>query len=508
MSYHTKSYKETEEREPRAYFIHVAGPQLYYTSMGKNLQAIDKRTFAEKITDAKEERALNENGQGDAKKWSSRTRLQYYLTELCDFVQEAHPEYKTHTHRSTVKTAPTWRIIHKGRRMGCIQYGEMALNVQTGRHSLIDARLCGLKTCPVCAKIMANKNERRINAAIEAEQTKKESRDKARYKALGITLTVPNCTGQELRRELQNIGKSIQQMLYKGSKIKNLWYFAVIGLEVTRNTETGLFHPHAHLVIFVPASYGKKGLYLKQAELVELWGKYSHRKVSGAAQYIKVVKNIHQSVKYATKLVKLPFDQEENDQEENEDAAAEAEKEESLVWTGKPEFDAETLYWIETACKGLHMTKVYNLNVKIVEDMREATPEDVEALESADEQQVYLLQRFERLKDQIMVKPERDELLTKKALLQYKKALKAQKSLQSREAWERRRAVEAGARMIEDHYNAAAAAAAEKRDAEILADVKELAKAGPKGRGVAMKRLKEIQSEKVYREAVEAISQG
>ena len=503
MSYQTKSYKETEEREPRAYFIHVARPQLYYTRMEKNLQAIDKRTFAEKITDAKEEKALTESGQGDAGKWASRTRLQYYLTELCDFVQEAHPEYKTHTYRGAVRTAPTWGIIHKGRRMGCIQYGQMALNVQTGRHSLIDARLCGLKTCPVCAKIMANKTEQRINAAIEAEQKKKESRDKARYKALGITLTVPNCTGPELRRELQNISRSINVMLHKGAKIKDILYFAVVGLEVTRNTGTGLFHPHAHLVIFVPASYGKKGAYISQAELVELWRKYSHRKVSGAAQYVKVAKNIHQAVKYATKLVKLPFDQ-----EEDEDAAAEAEKEETLVWTGNPEFDAETMYWIETACKGLHMTKIYNLNVEIVEDMREVTPEDVEALESADEQQVYLLQRFERLKGQIMVKPERDELLTKKELLEYKKALTAQKSLQSREAWERRKAVEAGARMIADHYNTAAAAAAEKRDAEILTDVKELAKAGPKGRAIAMRRLKEIQSEKVYREAIETISQG
>lgn len=480
----------------------MAGPQLYYTSMGKNLQAIDKRTFAEKIADAKEERTLNESGQGDAGKWSSRTRLQYYLTELCDFVQETHPEYKTHTHRGTAVTAPAWGIIHKGRRMGCIRYGEMALNVQTGRHSLIDARLCGLKTCPVCAKIMANKNERRINATIEAEQTKKESRDKARYKALGITLTVPNCTGPELRRELQNISKSTKEMLYKGAKIKNLWYFAIVGLEVTRNAETGLFHPHTHLVIFVPASYGTRGVYLKQAELVELWQKYSHRKVSGTAQYVKVVKDIHQAVKYATKLVKLPFDQ-----DEEEDAAAEAEKEESLVWTGNPEFDAETMYWIETACKRLHMTKVYNLNVKIAEDMRETTQEDVEALKSADEQQIYLLQRFERMKDQIMVKPERDELLTKKELLEYKKALTTQKSLQSREAWERRKAAETGARMIADGYNKTAAEATAKRDSEILADVKELAKAGQKGRATAMRRLKEIRSEKVYREAIKAISQ-
>lgn len=470
--------------------------------MKKNLQALDKRTFAEKIADAKKERTLDERGQGDARKWATRTRLQYYLTEICDFVQATHPEYKTHTHRGATVTTAQWGIIHKSRRIGCIQYGEMALNVQNGKHNLIDARLCGLKTCPVCAKIMANKNERRINAAIEAEQAKKESRDKARYKALGITLTVPNCTGPELRREMQNIGKSVKTMLYMGSKIKSLWYFAVVGLEVTRNTETGLFHPHAHLVIFVPASYGTRGIYLKQAELAELWKKYSHRKTSGAAQYVKKVENVHQAVKYTTKLVKLPFDQ-----DENEDAAAEAEKEENLVWTGKPEFDAETLYWIETACKGLHMTKTYNLDVKVVEDMREVTPEDVQALESEEEQQIYLLQRFERLKGQIIVEPKEDELLTKKELTEYKKALTAQKSLQSREAWERRKAVEGGTRMVADQYNKAAAEAAEKQDAEVLADVKKLAKAGPKGRAIALRRLAEIHSEKIYREAIKAISQ-
>lgn len=377
----------------------------------------------------------------------------------------------------------------------------MALNVQTGNHSLIDASLCGLKTCPNCAKVMANRNERRINAAIEAEQAKKESRDKARYKALGITLTVPNCTGPELRRELQNIGRSVNVMLHKGAKLKDIWYFAVVGLEVTRNAETGLFHPHAHLVIFVAASYGKKGLYLKQDELAELWRKHSHRKISKAAQYVKLVNNIHQAVKYTTKLAKTNADQ----ADEDEDAAAEAEKDETLVWTGKPEFDAETLYWIETACKGLHMTKVYGLDVKISEDVRDVTAEDVEALEG---QHVYMLQQFERQKAQIIITGNSERLLDKRQLQEHKKELSERKAAASREAWERRRIADQGAKMIADRYNEAAAEAAAKRDSEILADVKELAKAGPKGRAIALSRLKEIQSEKIYREAIEAISQG
>lgn len=377
----------------------------------------------------------------------------------------------------------------------------MALNVQTGNHSLIDASLCGLKTCPNCAKVMANRNERRINATIEAEQAKKESRDKARYKALGITLTVPNCTGPELRRELQNIGRSVNVMLHKGAKLKDIWYFAVVGLEVTRNTETGLFHPHAHLVIFVAASYGKKGLYLKQDELAELWRKHSHRKISKAAQYVKLVNNIHQAVKYTTKLAKTNADQ----ADEDEDAAAEAEKDETLVWTGEPEFDAETLYWIETACKGLHMTKVYGLDVKISEDIQDITAEDVEVLEG---QHVYMLQQFERQKAQIIITGNSERLLDKRQLQEHKKELSERKAAASHEAWERRRIADQGAKMIANRYNKAAAEAAAKRDSEILADVKELAKAGPKGRAVALSRLKEIQSEKIYREAIEAISQG
>ena len=229
--------------------------------------------------------------------------------------------------------------------------------------------------------------------------------------------------------------------------------------------------------------------------------KQRHRKISKAAQYVKLVNNIHQAVKYTTKLAKTNADQ----ADEDEDAAAEAEKDETLVWTGEPEFDAETLYWIETACKGLHMTKVYGLDVKISEDVRDVTAEDVEALEG---QHVYMLQQFERQKAQIIITGNSERLLDKRQLQEHKKELSERKAAASREAWERRRIADQGAKMIADRYNEAAAEAAAKRDSEILADVKELAKAGPKGRAIALSRLKEIQSEKIYREAIEAISQG
>ena len=45
-------------------------------------------------------------------------------------------------------------------------------------------------------------------------------------------------------------------------------------LEVTRNKKNGSLHPHFHIILVVPKSYGKKeDLYLSHAEILEMWRK-------------------------------------------------------------------------------------------------------------------------------------------------------------------------------------------------------------------------------------------
>ena len=334
-------------------------------------------TFCQKLENARTANTAAELAGGQ--RWDDLAETAYYLTELCDTVQERHNEHVQHIHKGATTIAPKWAIIQKSRRMGCGRWAKMAHNVERSRAEIIDTRLCGLRTCPICAKITANRNERRITKTLQDAEAKKVSRDGAGYKLLGVTYTVPNCTGDKLRAELQNIGRAVRSIL-QGNKDRNritaITKGYVYSLEVTRNHETGLYHPHVHIVLAVNASYGKGKEYLTKAEWAEIWAKYSHRETAASAQYVRVVKKIHQAVKYVTKMT---HDNLTGEDTESEDAAAVAD---NATWTGEKEYDADTLYWIETACKGLQMTGTGGvLKTKLSDVAQEVTQEDVDALE-------------------------------------------------------------------------------------------------------------------------------
>ena len=76
----------------------------------------------------------------------------------------------------------------------------------------------------------------------------------------------------------------------------------VYGAEQTRNGETGLYHPHIHLIAAVNSTYGKGKDYLSRQTLTDLWGAYVHRDVAEAGQYIGLAKSPHQALKYTVKM--------------------------------------------------------------------------------------------------------------------------------------------------------------------------------------------------------------
>lgn len=401
-------------------------------------------TFCQKLENARTANTAAELAGGQ--RWDDLAETAYYLTELCDTVQERHNEHVQHIHKGATTIAPKWAIIQKSRRMGCGRWAKMAHNVERSRAEIIDTRLCGLRTCPICAKITANRNERRITKTLQDAEAKKVSRDGAGYKLLGITYTVPNCTGDKLRAELQNIGRAVRSIL-QGNKDRNritaITKGYVYSLEVTRNHETGLYHPHVHIVLAVNASYGKGKEYLTKAEWAEIWAKYSHRETAASAQYVRVVKKIHQAVKYVTKMT---HDNLTGEDKETEDAAAATD---NATWTGDKEFDADTLYWIETACKGLQMTGTGGvLKTKLSDVAQEVTQEDVDALED-EGKHVYMLQDWERIKSAYAITGRSEELYTAKEVKAEKERIAKAKSEASKQAWARRKAMNAAAARME-----------------------------------------------------------
>lgn len=306
-----------------------------------------------------EEEARQKAAKKKPETWENRAKLAHYLESLCTWVQANHDEWIEQVHYDAVSRTnreyvrPRWANYEAHRRANCMRYTLSAWKskgTEDEKRRIISASYCNKRTCPYCAKRIANANERRVTKTLEKANAAKISRDKVGYKLLSITLTVPNCTGPELREELKNELRALRSLMRHDNALSAVTKGYVYGAEITRNEDTGLYHPHIHLIAAVPASYGKSA-YISRQNLTELWAAYVHRDVTAAGQYIGIAKSPHQALKYTVKMCWEGWDEADA---EKQDAAEEAT--EKPTWTGNPEWDAETMYWIETASRGLSLT--------------------------------------------------------------------------------------------------------------------------------------------------------
>lgn len=322
------------------------------------MDVLNNRDEVEQLIEKEE--ARQKAAKKKPENWPNRARLAKYLEDLCTWVQAGHDEWVVQTHYDNVTKTnreyvrQRWSVVEAHRRANCMRYTLSAWKskgTEDEKRRIISASYCNKRTCPYCAKRIANANERRITKTLEKANAAKISRDKVGYKLISITLTVPNCTGPELRGEIMNILRALRSMLRHDNALSAVVKGYVYGGEITRNGDTGLYHPHIHLIAAVPASYGGKGIYLSREQLTQLWAGYVHRNVATAGQYIGLAKNPHQALKYTVKMSWEGWDEADA---EKQDAAGE--NEEKPTWTGDPEWDAETMYWIETASRGLSLT--------------------------------------------------------------------------------------------------------------------------------------------------------
>lgn len=322
------------------------------------MDVLNNRDEVEQLIEKEE--ARQKAAKKKPENWPNRARLAKYLEDLCTWVQAGHDEWVVQTHYDNVTKTnreyvrQRWSVVEAHRRANCMRYTLSAWKskgTENEKRRIISASYCNKRTCPYCAKRIANANERRITKTLEKANAAKISRDKVGYKLISITLTVPNCTGPELRGEIMNILRALRSMLRHDNALSEITKGYAYGAEITRNGDTGLYHPHIHLIAAVPASYGGKGIYLSREQLTQLWAGYVHRNVATAGQYIGLAKNPHQALKYTVKMSWEGWDEADA---EKQDAAGE--NEEKPTWTGDPEWDAETMYWIETASRGLSLT--------------------------------------------------------------------------------------------------------------------------------------------------------
>nr|ABO47826.1 Rep_1 protein [Johanseniella A1345] len=131
------------------------------------------------------------------------------------------------------------------------------------RLKLNAARFCRVRHCPVCQwrrSLMWKAKAYKVLPKIVAEYPT--------YRWLFLTLTLRNCSIEELRDTLTWMHESFKRL----TKLRD---FPAVGwiksTEVTRG-QNGSAHPHFHCLLMVqPGYFGKN--YIKQSEWVEMWRK-------------------------------------------------------------------------------------------------------------------------------------------------------------------------------------------------------------------------------------------
>lgn len=226
---------------------------------------------------------------------------------------------------------------------------------------------CKDPMCPACSKVRANKRERYYTEAIDELSRAKVSRDGGNgYRYLRIGLDIgPSCQGYELAEELKKLKSSVAR-LTRWSRLQKVikiipWSFAhpdasteekakhgkekisayIMGYEITKNKDTGLYHPHVHMIFVVNPSYfvkrSEKTGYINRADLLEKWREIMDRPEITNVD-IGEAKSIHQALKYA---VKGATTKEDGDNES--------------LWTWDENKDMITLEDVHTAIEGQKM---------------------------------------------------------------------------------------------------------------------------------------------------------
>lgn len=169
----------------------------------------------------------------------------------------------------SLKVADTFQRLGYDKKAMRIRFCGSALaflrNLDTGEKKLNCADFCRERLCPMCQWRKSMKVFHQVSKAMDRAQ--EENKD---IVPIFLTLTLKNCSGNDLSLTLDNIFKG-WSLLWKQRKMERIckgWFRA---LEVTYNKQSDTFNPHIHAILIVDKSYFKGKDYLKTAEWVQMW---------------------------------------------------------------------------------------------------------------------------------------------------------------------------------------------------------------------------------------------
>lgn len=152
---------------------------------------------------------------------------------------------------------------------------------------------CGNRFCPICTWKAAKKNAIKISVVLEA------IKEIERKEFLFLTLTAPNCAGEDLGEEINRFNKAVNK-LFKRRSVERIAKGYIRKLEVTTDQEKyiteslykrkkdyydlrGLkvgdpnptyntYHPHFHIIVAVNKSYfNMPSEFISKQEWLDMW---------------------------------------------------------------------------------------------------------------------------------------------------------------------------------------------------------------------------------------------
>lgn len=149
----------------------------------------------------------------------------------------------------------------------CGDHLEFRIPINGGKWKLHHANFCHDRLCPMCMARRSLKIYSQLNQMLNYI-------DSSEYTFLFLTVTVPNCSGEDLDSVCDRILKSFTRMTRR-KELKSILKGYFRSLEVTFNHKSYsksfmTFHPHLHAILAVPKSYFKK-FYIKQSDWLRMW---------------------------------------------------------------------------------------------------------------------------------------------------------------------------------------------------------------------------------------------
>lgn len=145
----------------------------------------------------------------------------------------------------------------------CSTFMEFLYTEDFEKQKLLKSNSCNNRFCPICAKNKSVKDA--IAMKIISNYVKSLKRA-----FIFVTLTAPNCKGEDLKEEINKYNDSFK-LMFKRKEFRFVKGF-VRKLEVTYNQEKDTYHPHFHILVSVlPSYFTNPKQYMPRAEWLKNW---------------------------------------------------------------------------------------------------------------------------------------------------------------------------------------------------------------------------------------------